>query len=149
MTANGLKWKILMFFTRFCTQKNFPVPKHNAAAADNIHPNSTKNGFLAVAWREVRWQMFFSTDSNLFYITLTRKKGFGFGTFGLGQKHEELTVGGQNPGNWNRAVVASQQCQEGYFGWFLNIKSKIAPLKLKSEGLFWKKQDLNFSVRGG
>ena len=38
--------------------------------------------------------MFFLADSNLFYITLARKKGFGFGTFGLGQKHEELTVRG-------------------------------------------------------
>ena len=36
--------------------------------------------------------MFFLTDSNLFYITLTRKKGFSFGLFGLGQKYQGRTV---------------------------------------------------------
>ena len=76
----------------FASKKIFPVPKHSTATADNIWPNSTQNGFLAVAWREVQWQMFFLTDSNLFYITLTRKKGFSFGTFGLGQKYQGRTV---------------------------------------------------------
>merc|ERR1712156_465837 len=36
--------------------------------------------------------MFFLTYSNLFFIIVSRKKGFVFGTFGLGSKHQGLTV---------------------------------------------------------
>ena len=89
MVTNERFWCPLL---DFAPKKNFPAPKHSTATADNIWPNSTQNGFLAVAWREVWWQMFFSTDSNLFYITLTRKKRFSFGLFGLGQKYQGRTV---------------------------------------------------------
>ena len=36
--------------------------------------------------------MSFLTDSNLFCIIVIRKKGFSFGLFGLGEKHQEHTV---------------------------------------------------------
>ena len=35
---------------------------------------------------------FFLTDSNLFCIMVIRKRGFTFGLFGLGLKHQERTV---------------------------------------------------------
>ena len=58
--------------------------------------------------------MVFLADSNLFYIIVTRKKGFGFGTFGLGQNNQGRTVYGKKI-NWFffDEVVVAPATEEG------------------------------------